>query len=914
MAGDNSADETTDSPDPNPQEDPNADTNKDNNLSFSSYSDSDSDSDSDYDYDYDYTQSSTNQEDGVVTYTRPGDEIPESENTPEKNTARFAEVLESKRMKRMKEEEDRNYVFYEDLFDFPRDKENWREEDLKELWADPPWESTKPGWDPVWADEEDWDIVRKMKEEGRDPPIAPFYVPYRRPYPVIPDNHYDISNPKAVIEELDRIEEFLTWVSYIFEDGSSYEGTVWDDLAHGKGVYVAEQGLVRLHKFVVDASNQDRNTLKLYLSIHHKEFAWPISNAPSTQTFMLFPYCRYEGEWLRNNMEGHGVVEVDIPDIEPIPGSKLEEKMRAEGRIISRDFMSPEDRKWLEMDIEDSMRLAGGQYEIPFYENDEWIRQFGEKPEKGRYRYAGEWKHGRMHGCGVYEVNERTIFGRFYFGEFVEDATDCDEDISAVHAGIAEVAAAKARMFVNKPDGMVREAFGPYSDPQHPYFYEEEDAWMAPGFINQFYEVPDYWKRYAHEVDQEREMWLNSFYKAPLRLPMPAELSYWWENEETPEFIVLDKEPEPDPEDPSRRIYTEDPVILHTPTGRIIDWVEDEEHGVRLFWQPALKDGEDFDPDKVQFLPLGFDEFYGKEEVIKKENIWQRLLKRADDVCKLVRGKLEKWTEEKKKASEIKIQLYEKELELIEAELCLEETMEDLDEELKMREKEEEEKVETGLQGEENTFVSAQQEEKPLAKDEEEEEEEEEDVTPSSFGSVTQDEDPRKNDQKGNRPAGAPFSASSLSLASCSLLSTVPSRLQQSFLTWKKRLPQKATPSLCVESPNDLSGMVNSVSFPPVLGQKGRLRAERCADQRIQATNHSIGKMSRLHSLSRILSHPSASVNPRENLRKPRKQRHPWLHAAPERDSDSILSLHTQLYYLESYTNTIKYESLPLLN
>lgn len=79
---------------------------------------------------------------------------------------------------------------------------------------------------------------------------------------------------------------------------------------------------IRLHKFVVDDSNQDRNTLKLYLSIHHKEFAWPISNAPSTQTFMIFPYCRYEGEWLRNNMEGHGVVEVDIPDIEPIPGSK----------------------------------------------------------------------------------------------------------------------------------------------------------------------------------------------------------------------------------------------------------------------------------------------------------------------------------------------------------------------------------------------------------------------------------------------------------------------------------------------------------------------------------------------------------------------------------------------------------------
>ena len=30
---------------------------------------------------------------------------------------------------------------------------------------------------------------------------------------------------------------------------------------------------------------------------------------------------------------------------------------------------------------------------------------------------------------------------------------------------------------------------GPFSDPQHPYMYEEEDMWMAPGFINQFYPV-----------------------------------------------------------------------------------------------------------------------------------------------------------------------------------------------------------------------------------------------------------------------------------------------------------------------------------------------------------------------------------------------------------------------------------------
>ncbi|KAG0480705.1 hypothetical protein HPP92_011563 [Vanilla planifolia] len=264
-----------------------------------------------------------------------------------------------------------------------------------------------------------------------------------------------------------------------------YEGTVWDDSAHGKGVYVAEKGLVR-----------------------------------------------YEGEWLHNEMEGHGVMEADIPDVQPVPGSMLETKMRKKGRIITRDFMDPEDRSWLEMDIEDTLYFVGGNREIPFYENDEWVEIYGEKPEKGRYRYAGQWKHGRMHGCGVLEVNERTIYvGRFYFGQHLEDSSGCDSDVSALHAGIAEVAAAKARMFINKPDGMVREERGPYGDPQHPYFYLDDDAWMAPGFINQFYDVPDSWKTYVEEVDQERQMWLNSFYKAPLRIPMPAELEHWWSKE-----------------------------------------------------------------------------------------------------------------------------------------------------------------------------------------------------------------------------------------------------------------------------------------------------------------------------------------------------------------------------------------------
>lgn len=182
--------------------------------SSSSSSDSDSNSESD---------------DEPISYTRPDGTIrqvqaydSDAENVPEVNIRRFTKVLNSKRLRREQEEEEKDVEYQEDLFDFPRDPENWREEDLKELWADAPLEMTKPGWDPHTVDEEEVDIISEEINAGRDPPIAPFYVPYRKHYPVIPDNHYDISNPKSVIEELDRIEEFLIWVSYIFPDGSSW--------------------------------------------------------------------------------------------------------------------------------------------------------------------------------------------------------------------------------------------------------------------------------------------------------------------------------------------------------------------------------------------------------------------------------------------------------------------------------------------------------------------------------------------------------------------------------------------------------------------------------------------------------------------------------------------------------------------
>ncbi|KAG4981030.1 hypothetical protein AAZX31_12G171100 [Glycine max] len=843
------------------------------------FSDSDSDSDSDYDSDYSYDEAEDEAFRRAFGQRDDGDDSSSPENPkredPEANFRAFSEALESPAMKELHEELDPLIAEKKNPYDFPRDPEEWTEQDLREFWADGPYEIGGTGWDPVWATDDEWRYVKEQIADGEEPPIAPFYLPYRKHYPPIPDNHYDIATPKDAIEELDRIEEFLKWVSYIFEDGSTYEGTVWDDYAHGKGVYVSDDALVR-----------------------------------------------YEGEWFQNDVEGHGVVEVDIPVIEPAPGSKLEAKMRAQGKIIARDFLSPEDREWLEKDIEDMYYLADGNYEIPFYENEEWVRQFGRKPEKGRYRYAGQWKHGRMHGCGVYEVNERILYGRFYFGEYVDDISGCDEDISAMHAGIAEVAAAKARMFVNKPDGMVREKRGPYSDPQHPYFYEEEDVWMAPGFINQFYEVPDYWKVYVHEVDQEREMWLNSFYKAPLRLPMPAELEHWWskeENHKIPEFVLINKEPEPDPEDPSKLIYTEDPLILHTPTGNIINYVEDEKYGIRLFWQPPLGKGEDVDPEKAVFLPLGYDDFFGIEDEKKKESIWMCIILAIENACKPWFDKLDKWTEEQKKINEEEKKAIEEDLELIEAEIGLEEAIEDMEELLRIREKEEEKKAKMGLLDEDDddddnegdgdymTSVTKQDEKAPakveevLAEVEEEEEddddgddEDDDNSAQSSFGSVEQGQ---TTDQQKGKPGKSPFSASSLAFASSSLISAVPAKLQLSFSFWNKgRSKPESVPPPCTDRLSNMK-TVDSVNFRPVTSQNGSLKAVGKTHGKVKTRSSLGGKFLGVHSQTR--SHMLASANSRSNLKEPRVSSDMWLHAAPERDLDSILSLHSSLYYFE---------------
>lgn len=261
-------------------------------------------------------------------------------------------------------------------------------------------------------------------------------------------------------------------------------------------------------------------------------------------------------------------------------------------------------------------------------------------------------------------------------------------------------------------------------------------------------------------------------------------------SDDTPEFVLINKEPEPDPEDPSKLVRKEDPLILHTPTGRVINYIDDEKHGLRLFWQPPLEEGEKPDPEKVEFLPLGFDEFFGRGTGVKKENIWVRFTSAVEKACKPVLDKLEKWSEEKRKESKLNIELYTKELELLEAELCLEEAIEDMDEELKRREKEEEKKAKMDMQETEDTSMLSKQDETNLEEEDEEEEEDDDegDAGQSSFGSVIGDQDPRKSDPEDGKPRGSPFSTSSLSFASCNIIAGVSTEISSSLkiiCVWK---------------------------------------------------------------------------------------------------------------------------------
>lgn len=198
--------------------------------------------------------------------------------------------------------------------------------------------------------------------------------------------------------------------------------------------------------------------------------------------------------------------------------------------------------------------------------------------------------------------------------------------------------------------------------------------------------------------------------------------------------------------------------------------MDDEKYGVRLFWQPPLKEGEDVDPDKAHFLPLGFDDFYGRSAPAeKKEGPVRGLITSIQNTLKPLLDGLGLWAKEKLEASEMKLKLIKKQLEFVEAEISLEEEIEDLDRELKRKQEEEEEKQGVADKNRDDAPASAAVQDEAVPEEmEDEDEDEDEDADdgegPTSFGTVNQGRTDDDTSAKGSKPGKFPFSSLSLSL------------------------------------------------------------------------------------------------------------------------------------------------------
>lgn len=188
-----------------------------------------------------------------------------------------------------------------------------------------------------------------------------------------------------------------------------------------------------------------------------------------------------------------------------------------------------------------------------------------------------------------------------------------------------------------------------------------------------------------------------------------------------------------------------------------------------------MEEGEEPDPDSVEFLPLGDD------DDVEKDSFWSSLVKSVENACKPWLDKLDKLAQEKKEAAEMRKELYKKEVELKEAELALKEAVEDLDEELKILQKVEENKLEQEEEEEEEEDASVSEAAKQTTDqaptleaeedDEEEDDDDDEDTTASSFGSI-EGENSKNSDQK-ESSGKTKFASASLSFGNFNLITLV---------------------------------------------------------------------------------------------------------------------------------------------
>jgi hypothetical protein len=224
-------------------------------------------------------------------------------------------------------------------------------------------------------------------------------------------------------------------------------------------------------------------------------------------------------------------------------------------------------------------------------------------------------------------------------------------------------------------------------------------------------------------------------------------------------------------------------VLLHVPTGRIINWIQDKQGRLRFFFTPLLEKGEAIDPSAAIPLPLGFDE-YMKDETedspkdVKPKNFfqrfkeaWEKNKEEYEQERKEKREELEKKWKEEDRVAEIRQKLRRAEKYLafqIEIEELLAEHRKKkgitTDVEVGDQENQAENVEDDGVEAE----VKAEQEDGESTSKEEGKAADEEIKKPRSFGKVAMagiDEDERMNGTSEEHGSSFPTAFASLSMS-----------------------------------------------------------------------------------------------------------------------------------------------------
>eukprot|EP00897_Mesotaenium_endlicherianum_P007430 jgi/Mesen1/6715/ME000344S05999 len=251
------------------------------------------------------------------------------------------------------------------------------------------------------------------------------------------------SQKLSVLMNLEEEMHSLTWESFVFEDGSSYEGTIFNDMATGRGVYQSPTGLTK-----------DYEEWRQNEHWFDAETVPPDMDAPARELMgipldmdLSDPELEQMSDYLEDLGTRYATVEAErlgrLAKKQAVERKQLR-KERRRARKAAEALAKEEASKWwwqrkkpgrrAQLDEEDDEAEDDFKFDkAAIAAADRKLKREAEvDPDTIPLTQAVPLKRNKMHGCGVYEINQHLYWGKFYFGDFLPNEDECDYETSAV--------------------------------------------------------------------------------------------------------------------------------------------------------------------------------------------------------------------------------------------------------------------------------------------------------------------------------------------------------------------------------------------------------------------------------------------------------------------------------------------------